>query len=82
MIGVGRRPYPSLESSDLSFHRDQAMLTLRSRAHRDDEEARALKRQLEEIDRAIERGVHLMPEGERRAFLRELYEVEREEPNA
>ncbi|MDD9939876.1 MAG: hypothetical protein OXU20_02320 [Myxococcales bacterium] len=82
MIGTtGRRPYPSIDSADLSYHREQAVLALRSRARQDDEEAQRLRRQLEEIDKAIERGVALMPIEERRRFLMELYEVEREQPD-
>lgn len=80
MIGTGRRAYPSIDSADLEYHRAQAVLALRSKAHQDDVEARELKRQLEAIDRAIERGVALLPVEERRRFLMELYEVEHEDP--
>jgi len=73
MIGTGRRPFPSLESLDLSYHRNLATDALKSRAHRDDEERRLLEKQLEEIDRAIERGVDAMPDDARREFLMGLY---------
>ena len=81
MFGTGRYPFPSIDSLDLDYHREQAVLALRSKAHRDDEEARELQRRLKEIDQAIERGAAELPESERRRFLVELYEVEQEQPN-
>jgi len=81
MIGTGRQPFPSIDTADLEAHRDWAVEALREKAHSDDEERRELQRQLEEIDRAIERGAAELPVEERRRFLIELYQIEQESPS-
>lgn len=81
MFATGRKPYPSIDSADRYIHRSRAVDALLTIAHDDDTKRLELQRQLNEIDRAIERGVALLPEAERRRFLLELYEVQQEQPN-
>lgn len=82
MFATGRQPYPSIDMMDFHARRELVVATLRERAHRDDVERRELQRQLDEVDRAIERGVAMLPRPDRLRVSVELRAIEQAQPDA